>query len=253
MRQRFSIKNPERLRDIQWFPNAVQLMMSLEAIRASMRWLSGIPRNSSVSSGADQVAAISAGMGWSAEAFRQIRDGAVAGWLKREMLGDNNSIQELWDDVTGKNPSLMLRKFHRVRDKYFGHWDIELAKSFVEKQVQGRHSEPFIESDGQGKFLSTRYIWAHAAFFHDLADDPEDLMELGELISSILRMLGTAANMIAQLLSDLIRQTPIEFELVPEALDQSSQSDRESTDSDPLGFWDRPEEDIYSVDDGEPV
>ena len=253
MRQRFSIKNPERLRDIQWFPNAVQLMMSLEAIRASMRWMSGIPRDGSVSADADRIAAMSAGMGWSAEAFRLICNGVRDDWLKREMLGDRNSLLALWDDVTGKTKSPLLRKFHRVRGKFFGHWDIELAKSFVEKQVQGRHSEPFIESDGQGKFLSTRYIWAHAAFFHDLADDPEDLMELGELISSILRMLGTAANMIAQLLSDLIRQTPIEFELVPEALDQSSQSDRESTDSDPLGFWDRPEEDIYSVDDGEPV
>jgi len=212
MSKKFRVKDSARLREIDGLPYALRLMMSLDAIRAAIRWLSFVERDASVAGSRDLIICLSTGMGWCAETFRTLTQGICGGYITQEMVGDSEHVLQLWRDVTAHPRPPLIRKFHCVRDKFFGHWDETLAKAFIERQARGEDLVAFIESDGEGESLRTRYPWGQAALAFELIDDPKDIEGMRALVRRIGEVWGTTEKLVSNLVASLVQEFSLEFE-----------------------------------------
>ncbi|MGD2110157.1 MAG: hypothetical protein PVI86_12305, partial [Phycisphaerae bacterium] len=212
MPESYKVKDHTKLGEIAELPYTLQLMMGVDAVRASIGWLAKIPKTDSACDRADLAIAMITAMGWCGEAFRLLGKGRKKGHISGEMLEGNAALIALWNDLFTEQRPPLIRKFHRVRDKYFGHWDVEVARDFIGLQARGEQLGPLIESDDKSGFLRTRYRWAQAAVSHDLVDDPSDLDAMRELVKDIARTLGTTGNLLSQIVAALLKKSRLDFE-----------------------------------------
>lgn len=204
--------------DLRAVPNLVymlQLMGSLEAIRASLRWFEHVSKDNSPIGRRDLFIVAVAGAGWCAETFLQLKDGIKNGVIHRELVEQDQELASLWDRVTSANPDDLIGRVYRLRDKYFAHWDVEVMKKFIDSQATSDEREPFIESDGKGKFLSTRYLWPQAAFFCDLVDhyDPIDIhAKAGSIVRNLGKLWAETAQLLSAILPAMIKEAGLSIE-----------------------------------------
>jgi uncharacterized protein (DUF433 family) len=193
----------------------LQLMASLEALRASLRWFQHTIGEPSKVKRRDIVIAVIAGAGWCAETYRLLRLGIKAGIINRSMIETSFEDAALWDRVTCDEPDGLILKIRRIRNKYFAHWDRKVLKRFIAWQATQKETDSFYETDAGGRLLNSRYVWPWAAFAFDLVGDPrgEDnetrvgpvLKELGDIWTQTVRL-------VARLVAELIRRcglTPV--------------------------------------------
>lgn len=67
-------------------PFMMQLMSALESVRAALRWLQHVQRDTSEFHRRDTLMAMIAGCGWCAEAFKLLTCGAGTGLIEHEMV-----------------------------------------------------------------------------------------------------------------------------------------------------------------------
>ena len=219
MPERFKLKDDVDLRKIKKLPHLLRLMMSIDAQRAASRWLEQLTsQEPSPTNKADLFASTIVAAGWASETIRQIKEGDKGGFFTRQMLQNDHELERLYDDVLASNGPAIVRKIHRVRDKYFAHWDIDIAKSFIEWLASAKEDVAFIESEG-GKFLTTRYPWAQAAFAHDLVDNLDDEGEVASTIRELGKYLGLIAKLANRLAAELFGKMRESGELNFERMD----------------------------------
>lgn len=134
------------LRAIPDLPYMVQLMACLEAMRSALRW--GIHLESAHELAPphepDRITVWFVCAGWCAEAFRLLQQAETEGTIFRTMLEGKTEQEALWDRIIAKNRNGIIGKIHRIRDKYFGHFDREVISNFVTYQDTHGAQEPFL-------------------------------------------------------------------------------------------------------------
>ncbi len=213
----FRVVDGRKLSAIAHFPFMMQLMASLESIRASLRWLEFIDGEDSTVRARDRFTILITGAGWSAEAFHLLKKGSKRHLVERSMIEDDEKLAALWDRVMSDPQDELLRSVHRIRDKYFVHWDRRVMEEFIKLQAKEVPTEPFMESDAGGKFLNTRYLWPNAAFAVNLFGAPaapEFEQETRRLLSELSGLWPQTANLLGSLLCTLIKKSGLEFEPV---------------------------------------
>lgn len=219
-RERFRLAPGTDLRAIEHFPYMLQLMASLESIRGSLRWLEHVKNADSSFLRSDIFIVVVTGAGWCAETFRLLKQGIRDRVISKSMVGSDDKLRALWERVSSSSPDELVRKVHRIRDQYFGHWDSEVFKSFIEWQSSKSETEPLIESDARGKFLHTRYLWPWTAFAYDLVGDPTEeanQTRARDLLHSLAELWAQTANLISQLLKEMIKARGLSFDKVKDS------------------------------------
>jgi hypothetical protein len=198
-------------------------MAGVEALRASLRWFEHVQKEESSVRRKDDWVVVISGAGSCSEVLRLVNEGIEKRVLRREMLGGDEKLAKLWDDLSAENPSEIIRRVHRIRDKYFSHWDRKVIEHFVKLQTKEQETEPFIESDADGKFLNTRYLCPGAAFAYDFAADitditvPEKRQRVGELLRDLGTLWSGTTKLVSLLLAEALRQSGLRFEPVRES------------------------------------
>lgn len=205
-------------------PFMLQLMASLEGVRASIRWYDFASKEKSGVRRRDEIMAVIAGAGWCAEAFRLLKAGVGKGVLSKGLVSGNSEVAATWELILSDTPSPLIKKMHRIRDMYFAHSELEVMTNFIEQQAGADETEVFLESDENGKFLNTRYIWPWAAFGYDLIGMPGD-EGYGEDERAVIRDIGEmwmkTANLLSAVLATLSQRLGFEFERIEEAESQA--------------------------------
>lgn len=211
------VSDAQQLPAIEHFPFMMQLMASLESIRASLRWLEFLDGEDSTVRWRDRFTAVIAGAGWSAEAFRLLKKGAEECVIERRMIKTNEELVTLWDRVMSHPQDDLLRKVHRIRDKYFVHWDAEVMENFIQLQTTEAQIGPLIETDADWKFLNTRYLWPNVAFAVDFVGNPAEPgfeQEMGRLFGELQTLWMQTADLLSLLLRTMIQESGLELERV---------------------------------------
>lgn len=201
--KRLRFKPGTDLRAVEDLPYILQLAAGLESLRASSRWLDDMLATDIEFRAGDIFIAVITGTGWCGETFCLLKRGVTAGTVKRSMLRGTKELEILWDRITSAEPDEMVRRIHRIRSNHFAHWNPKVFEKYVAWQSDKPETEAFLESDSDGKFLSTRYTWPWAAFMYDLVGDPNGQTNK-ERVLPILREIAALWFQTASLLNHLI-------------------------------------------------
>lgn len=218
--KRFRLAKGTDVNSISDFPYMLQLMASLESIRASLRWLKHVDNSNSVTWKSDIMIVVISGAGWCAEGFRRIKEGVANNIINKSMIQADDKLADIWDRITAPDPDELVRKLHRVRDKYFAHWDEEVLKNFITRQAGESDTQPFYETDKNGAVLNSRYLWPWTAFMYDLVGDPFDegnSEQAGILIRDIGQLWTQTANLVMGLLCSMLKARKLGFETVEDS------------------------------------
>lgn len=168
--QEFRLAKDTQLKRIPDLPYMLQLMACMEAMHSALRWgvhLECVHEPGMVNK-LDHIMVGFVCAGWSAEAFRLLKDGEKKGAVSRTMLRGKKDQEALWDRIVGKNPDQVISKVHRIRDKYFGHFDPHVMQKFVDWEDKNGGQEPFFVGNPPGNPLDCRFTWPIAACLFDL-------------------------------------------------------------------------------------
>ena len=186
----FRVAKGTRLNDLPNLDYILQLMACLKAMHSAHRW--GIYLDcadaQAVTEKHDRIVVWFVWAGWCAEAFRLLKQGDKSGTLTCSMLGTKSDHVTLWNRIIARDPDDIVSKVHRIRDKYFGHFDPEVMKKFVLWQDSHGAPDPFFVGESQGRPLDCRFTWPIAACLLDLHGEPTD-EGFSERIDNLLRSL----------------------------------------------------------------
>lgn len=197
----------------------LRLMMLVDAMRSTYAWVSHVFERTTETTERDRLWALVVSVGQAGEAIRVIKDGSQIGYVSRSMLESAAEKQELllrtWDDcMSPKNPQL-VRAIHRIRDRYFAHWDdhYEAVGAFLKKLSQTSTPFPILETDTDGTFLTAHYPWASEAISADIVEQT-GLKPDGEAINRLAEYVGGILNMAEQLAAAIALEEGIRGDVV---------------------------------------
>lgn len=167
-------------------PRLVLVMMALDALRASLRWYDSLPEHGPAASETDKLLCFITCCGWTWEAVRLVRAGERKKWFTRELLCGNTDLDPLWKEIVSKAPSERLRRIERIRNGCFGHFDIRLAKQFLERNRDKIGIPMIVDPDDPNEFTQSRFPWAYEAFASPLWPEPFDVREAQRRIRDIV-------------------------------------------------------------------
>jgi uncharacterized protein (DUF433 family) len=201
----FRLAKGTRLNDLPNLDYMLQLMACLEAMHSAHRW--GIYLDcadvQAVTEKNDRIVVWFVWAGWCAEAFRLLKQGERSGTLTCSMLGTKSDQVALWNRIIARNTDEIISKVHRIRDKYFGHFDPEVMKKFVLWQDSHGAPDPFFVGESQGKPLDCRFTWPIAACLLDLHGEPTN-EGFAERVDKLLHSLEGILVQTGDLLQTLI-------------------------------------------------
>lgn len=213
---KYYLEENVELDSIPSLPYMLRLMMAADAIRSAIRWTNLLHKDPDSSTfDTDLLMSFIATAGRCGEAARLLKEGAKNHVIEREMLDASQSeLMQTWDDCVGDDPSEMLKKFHRVRDKYFAHWDRwdeKVVRSFISQAEPVDRHEAFIEYSGDGKFLDTTFPWAYMTICRDLYPATQDTDVIGEFIEKAAEAMGGIVYLIDYLIAKLVKREGLSF------------------------------------------
>ena len=157
--EQFHLVRGTKLDTIEHFPYMLQLMACLEAVHSGVRWGVHLEclHEPGIVNKLDHIMVGFVCAGWCAEAFRLLKEGEKTRAVSRTMLGGNKDQEALWDRIFAKPPDQVISKVHRIRDKYFGHFDQKIMKKFVDWQDKNGAQELFFVGTPPGNPLDCRF------------------------------------------------------------------------------------------------
>ena len=201
----YRVEDVNKLRSTPAMSYMLRLMMSSDAMRSSVRWLELLSHGEKTGAlvlDTDWFINMITSAGWTTESLKLVRQGALAGFVRREMLNGHDDLLQLWDDALIEPDQQArpeyLKRIWRIRNKYFAHWDDKAASAFIEWQASGGETVAFMESD-QGVFLKSSYPWVNVAVVRHLLSGTTDIQAWKEVVSEIGPLVGRICNMTSYL------------------------------------------------------
>lgn len=197
----------------------VRVMAALEAIRASLRWLSHVDNDPTEFAKKDNLYVVIVGCGQCGEAIRLLKDASHDGLINEHILASEERLADFLGRIKADPCEEVIRKTHLIRDNYFAHWDEKPLQKFIRWQAEKSKPEPLYETMAvsKGKFLKSRYLWPSVAMWYDLVGDPQDKnneARMRELIRELGELWTTTAKVLASLVASIAKEMKIEFEQV---------------------------------------
>ena len=216
MTKKYHLHESVELDSIKSLPYILRLMMAADALRSAVRWTIALHKDSESSTfSTDLLMSLVAAAGWCGEATRLLKKGAKSRIVEEEMLDTGQSeLTQTWDECIGDRPSEMLKIIHRVRDKYFAHWDEQVARSFLAQADPVDRREALIEYSGEGKFLETTFPWAYLMICRDLFPKDADKDGIREFIKRLTETMGRVVHLIDYLIGKLVRREHLSLRFV---------------------------------------
>lgn len=198
----------------------LQLMACLEAIHSALRLGTFLDNAQELAPPhePDRVTVWFVCAGWCAEAFRLLKVGERNGTICRTMLHGTTEQQALWDRIIAKNGDGVIGKIHRIRDKYFGHFDREVIRKFLAYQDTRGAREPFFVGTKDGRAMDCRFMWPTAACLFDLHGDPVGphySRRVGQLLDSLAETFKNTTNLLQTLLESWLTKSELDFQTIP--------------------------------------
>jgi hypothetical protein len=146
---------------------ALRLMTAVESMRSALRGLARLPKDDSPATEADRYLLFAA-VGACGEAIKVIKKSVSEGHIARALVEQDARLAATFDNVTAEPAARDVRLAMRARDKYWAHWDDDVASRFI-AGITGTSSDPaMVESSGDGVNAETSYQWVRLAWFVDL-------------------------------------------------------------------------------------
>ncbi len=147
---------------------ALRLMSAAESMRSALRGLSRLPKDDSPATEADRYYLLFAAVGACGEAIKVIKSAVAEGGIVRATVEDDAKLAATWDRVTTEPAARDVKVAMRARDKYWAHWDDDVASRFI-AGISGTPADPpMVESSGDGANAETSYRWVRLAWFADV-------------------------------------------------------------------------------------
>src|SRR5262249_38764605 len=101
MAKAFRLKGGTNLTKIELLPILIRLMMSVDSMRSSIRWMEQTSKIESSTAQSDYLTAAVASMGWAGETIRLIKEANSQNWVDRNML-QSAKLRAVWDELTAQ-------------------------------------------------------------------------------------------------------------------------------------------------------
>jgi len=159
------------LNAIAIMPYLLRLTMAIDAIRSAFRWFKLLTPDDSKIADTDRLVCVVTMMGWAGETVKLIQEGSSKKWINSSVRSRlDHSLQPLWDMVVADHRPEIITKLFRARDKYFAHWDPDIATACIRRLSAEPKPVPFVEWDKTGRFGSSRFPWVYEAIGGDIVD-----------------------------------------------------------------------------------
>lgn len=208
-------------------PFMLRLMMSQDAMKSSLRWLELF--KTSVSEDKrdedeppelqnDRLWNMITSAGWGGESLillireNKKHEGRAAPWVRREMLAGQDDLLKFWDDIFADQKSSALKRVLRIRDKYFAHWDQEIATAFVKENTAVAKDHPIMVTTDDSQFLKTTFPWTYMAIVGDLTGGSFKVSDFAIVAREIADLVGKVCRLVDHLLDALCEEHDIWFD-----------------------------------------
>ncbi len=139
----------------------VRLMIALDSIRSTYRWYDPLRSKNDALSRMDQLMSFITCCGWVYEAICVVRHGNTNDIISRELLHNNKTTCEIWDQVTAKHFDSLILMVIKIRDEMSSHFDPKCAKSFV-NNYQYAKDIPAVSVQGMDEDVNTTFFhWSY--------------------------------------------------------------------------------------------
>jgi len=181
---------------------ALRLMTAVESMRSAVRGLKRLPKDQSPVTEADRYYLLFAAVGAAGEAIKVIKDAIGKKRIVRSMIEREPDLTAIWDKVTAEPVPRDVKVALRARDKYWAHWDEDIATHFIASLADTDSNPPIAESTGGGENATTAFRWVRLAWFADLerefklatGQEAASLVQgMMDLIKSAIDLAGTLA------------------------------------------------------------
>lgn len=189
---------------------ALRLMTASGSMRSALRNLGRLPRGDfTPPSEADRYYLLFAAIGAAGEAIKVIKKGARTGRFDRDLISTDPKLTAAWDRATAEPPPRDIKVALRARDKYWAHWDADVAAAFV-AGLTGCESDPAMsESSGEGEHATTSFRWVRQSWFADL--ERELNLTTGDeavnLVQGMMDVVRDTNDLAGTLASRIVRRT----------------------------------------------
>ena len=181
---------------------ALRLMTATESMRSAVRGLKRLPSEQSPATQADRYYLLFAAVGAVGEAIKVIKDAISKKRIVHSMIEREPGLTAIWDKVTADPVPRDVKVAMRARDKYWAHWDEDIAKHFISSLANTDSIPAIVESCGEGENATTAFLWVRLAWFADLerglklatGDEAASLVQdMMDLIKDAIDLAGTLA------------------------------------------------------------
>lgn len=147
---------------------ALRLMTAAESMRSALRGLSRLPNDDSPATEADRYYLLFAAVGACGEAIRVIKRSVSEGRIAGALVEQDDGLAATLDKITAEPATRDVRVAMRARDKYWAHWDDDVASRFITGITGTSSDPPMAESSSDGENAETSFRWVRLAWFADL-------------------------------------------------------------------------------------
>lgn len=147
---------------------ALRLMTAAESMRSALRGLERLPKDDSPATEADRYYLLFAAVGACGEAIKVIKRSVSEGHIARALVEQDAGLAATLNKITAEPATRDVRVAMRARDKYWAHWDDDVASRFITGITGTPSDPPMVESSGDGVNAETAYRWVRLAWFADL-------------------------------------------------------------------------------------
>ncbi len=196
---------------------AMRLMTASESMRSALRGYARLPADDLPATQADRYYLLFAAVGAAGEAIKTIRKASDNGHLSRSLLDGDARLTASWDKVHAQPAPRDVAVALRARDKYWAHWDVKVAESFVASLTGTQSDPPMAESLNYGDNATTAFQWVHRSWFADLerefgAVTGDDLVAL---VQGMTGLVEDVNNLTATLILRVLRTSGFRTEIQP--------------------------------------
>ncbi|TVQ62831.1 MAG: hypothetical protein EA378_03185 [Phycisphaerales bacterium] len=147
---------------------ALRLMTAAESMRSALRALARLPKDDSPATEADRYYLLFAAAGACGEAIKVIKRSVSDEYIARTLVEEDAGLAATLDQITAEPATRDVKVAMRARDKYWAHWDDDVASRFIRGITGAPSDPPILESSGDGANDETAYQWVRLAWFADL-------------------------------------------------------------------------------------
>jgi len=198
----------------------LRLMMARDAMASGLRWFTFVFDEMGPEEHRDRHWALISAAGRAAEAIRLLKRAMRGGVVTRQLLevelrgpgysGEDprkgRSALQVWDEITDNDPPRHVRVIHRIRDRFFAHWDdkCEAIVPFLRTENGLEEHTTFAFADDAGTLLSTWFPWEITAIDMDLfgtVPEPDRsclVREIGHTIAAVINITSSLIAAIAE-------------------------------------------------------